>query len=372
MNRSSVLLVLALLLCGGPASAYHLWLETTHTGDLMPGDTLTIEVHLDTESDVGLAYFSASVVFPDGILQYDRPASSQTSYILFSPFEGKGLPSVYMVPRDITGPGPAEWPLASDQVNVDFMSFTVTDPTRAATSDELLATLVFDVVGTGSGQISLGATRDGNTFVADPGSGLADITPSISFGAPLSIDSVLPAVPVFGAVALVLLTGTLLVAGRSNALRIHQSKISAGCALLLGMAMFFAFSPGPGGAQSGGGGAGVGDVDDDGVPDEFDNCLDVPNGPLAGTGSCNAQEDHDLDGYGAPCDTDVNNDGVTALDEILGYIVVAGSTNPAYDFNCDGAVGIDDYGDLINDIVVYDLVGPSGLSCAGTAPCVGP
>jgi hypothetical protein len=56
--------------------------------------------------------------------------------------------------------------------------------------------------------------------------------------------------------------------------------------------------------------------DGDGVLDEADNCLLVPNGPDLQTGFCNTQLDGDMDGYGNPCDTDVNNDGATALDDV--------------------------------------------------------
>ena len=46
------------------------------------------------------------------------------------------------------------------------------------------------------------------------------------------------------------------------------------------------------------------DADGDGVPNELDNCIDIPN---AGVLAC----DSDMDGYGNACDADFNNDGVS-------------------------------------------------------------
>lgn len=113
------------------------------------------------------------------------------------------------------------------------------------------------------------------------------------------------------------------------------------------------------------------DSDLDGVPDPVDNCVLVPNGPLAGTGSCNAQEDGDSDGYGNPCDPDTNNDGATALDDTAAIIQAAAqvSLDPRYDLNCDGAVGLDDVAKLWADARAVAIPGPSGYACAGTIPC---
>jgi len=55
------------------------------------------------------------------------------------------------------------------------------------------------------------------------------------------------------------------------------------------------------------------DGDSDGVPDGYDNCSATANGPSAGTGACNSQEDYDADGYGQPCDGDVDNSGNTLV-----------------------------------------------------------
>ena len=114
------------------------------------------------------------------------------------------------------------------------------------------------------------------------------------------------------------------------------------------------------------------DGDSDGVPDNFDNCSVTANGPLASTGSCDGQEDGDLDGYGNICDTDVNNDGATGLDDVSIVFAAAAilSTDPVTDINCDGAAGLDDVSITFSDAAVLKTPGPSGLACAGTIPCV--
>jgi len=53
------------------------------------------------------------------------------------------------------------------------------------------------------------------------------------------------------------------------------------------------------------------DTDGDGIPDDQDNCMRTPNGPLAPDAGGNSQLDTDGDGYGNLCDGDLNNDGST-------------------------------------------------------------
>ena len=105
------------------------------------------------------------------------------------------------------------------------------------------------------------------------------------------------------------------------------------------------------------------DADGDGVPDAYDNCVDIANGPLASTGNCDAQEDYNTNGYGQVCDADLNEDGGVGLDDmgILLNNLNAGAGNTA-DLNCDGGVGLDDMGRLLNSLNLTP--GPSGLPCA--------
>ena len=109
------------------------------------------------------------------------------------------------------------------------------------------------------------------------------------------------------------------------------------------------------------------DGDSDGVPDSFDNCTTLANGPLAATGSCTGQEDYDSDGYGQPCDADLNNDGAVGLDDV-GAMLTGLNAPGVGDLNCDGAVGLDDAGTALG--ALNTAPGASGLACAGTGtPC---
>ena len=112
------------------------------------------------------------------------------------------------------------------------------------------------------------------------------------------------------------------------------------------------------------------DGDSDGAPDVADNCSGVANGPLAGTGSCNNQEDGDSDGYGNACDADVNNDGAVGLDDAGLMLLTLNTGDATMDLNCDGAVGLDDVAEALNTL--NQGAGPSGLERAGTIPCNGP
>jgi len=140
-----------------------------------------------------------------------------------------------------------------------------------------------------------------------------------------------------------------------------RSVVVLGCAALLAIGLSVTSFAGS-----------IVDADSDGVPDSFDNCSVVANGPLASTNSCNGQEDGDLDGYGNPCDTDTDNDGATSLADVSATFSAAAvaSTDPNFDFDCDGAASLADVSRVFSDAAVAAVPGPSGLACAGTIPCV--
>ncbi|MEM6638759.1 MAG: hypothetical protein AAF610_02560 [Pseudomonadota bacterium] len=97
------------------------------------------------------------------------------------------------------------------------------------------------------------------------------------------------------------------------------------------------------------------DVDGDGISNDADNCINVPNA---------AQEDADGDGFGNACDADLNNDcAVNTID--LGLFRAAffsspGAPNwsPAADFNSDNVVNVIDLGAL--RALFFAPPGPSG------------
>ncbi len=107
------------------------------------------------------------------------------------------------------------------------------------------------------------------------------------------------------------------------------------------------------------------DIDGDGIPDAVDNCTHVPNPD---------QCDSNLDGLGNRCDPDSSNDGdvgITDFNDLRSYF---GQTcfEPFgacadVDYDCDGAVGIQDFNTLRT--FFGGSPGPSGLVCAGIAPC---
>ena len=114
------------------------------------------------------------------------------------------------------------------------------------------------------------------------------------------------------------------------------------------------------------------DGDGDGLLDSIDTCVDVYNG-FGDPFSCD-QRDGDDDGYGNACDTDLNNDGATGLDDtadMLGAasILPLGPVWDRFDINCDFAAGLDDVSVVFQDAVSVATPGPSGLACAGEEEC---
>lgn len=106
------------------------------------------------------------------------------------------------------------------------------------------------------------------------------------------------------------------------------------------------------------------DADGDGVPDQYDNCLNTPNGPLGG--ACTAQQDADEDGYGNACDGDFTQTGSVGAGDLDAVLNNQNTNILLYDIDCTGTVGSGDLDFVLNK--QNTLVGPSGLSCAGLVP----
>jgi hypothetical protein len=107
------------------------------------------------------------------------------------------------------------------------------------------------------------------------------------------------------------------------------------------------------------------DMDSDGTVDVLDNCKLDPTVPTpCGT-------DEDMDGYGASCDADYNQDGVVDFVDIPFFVAALGagvSSGRDEDHNCDGVVDFVDIPFFTNGLGL-GTPGPSGLPCAGTVPC---
>ena len=109
------------------------------------------------------------------------------------------------------------------------------------------------------------------------------------------------------------------------------------------------------------------DTDSDGVIDAYDTCINIANAP----GSSN-DCDTDTDGYGNPCDCDYDDSGICDLIDfnIWKADFLAGSTgNIETNMDCGaGPVDLIDF-NLWKAGFLAGSPGPSGLLCAGNAPC---
>ncbi|MDJ0786218.1 MAG: peptidylprolyl isomerase [Myxococcota bacterium] len=84
-----------------------------------------------------------------------------------------------------------------------------------------------------------------------------------------------------------------------------------------------------------------GDVDDDGIADDLDNCVDVANPD---------QRDDDGDGYGTVCDADLNDDGIVGAGDFFAVLrpclnlpVASNPECAIADFDGDGVVSPADF-----------------------------
>jgi hypothetical protein len=111
----------------------------------------------------------------------------------------------------------------------------------------------------------------------------------------------------------------------------------------------------------------IADVDGDTIPDVFDDCSAVANGPATAGKPNQLDSDSPTDGYGNMCDGDLDNDGVVGGTDFGIFSGLFGGGDLRADFTGDGVIGGTDFGEFVG--FFGGGPGPSGLNCAGTSPC---
>jgi hypothetical protein len=125
------------------------------------------------------------------------------------------------------------------------------------------------------------------------------------------------------------------------------------------LASLFAF----GFAMSASAGA-VTDGDSDLVPDQFDNCDTVKNGPNEAPKN---QRDTDVDGYGNACDPDYDQNNAVTPTDFAVFLADFGGAGDLTDHDGNGAVTVTDFSVFL--LYFGGPQGSSGLACAGNQPC---
>jgi len=106
------------------------------------------------------------------------------------------------------------------------------------------------------------------------------------------------------------------------------------------------------------------DTDNDLVPDQFDNCRLVANGPNQTTN----QIDSDIDGYGNRCDADYDQNCSTTAGDFGTFLASFGLNDCGerdHDGNC--LISAADFGVFLakfSGVGIANAPGPSGLVCA--------
>lgn len=114
----------------------------------------------------------------------------------------------------------------------------------------------------------------------------------------------------------------------------------------------------------------VTDTDSDLVPDGFDNCSTLANGP----GEASNQVDTDQDGFGNRCDPDFDQDGQVLTSDFSGFLSVfpgaATGADEIYDLDGDQQALTSDFSIFLG-FFPGGTPGPSGLGCADATIDVG-
>jgi len=113
----------------------------------------------------------------------------------------------------------------------------------------------------------------------------------------------------------------------------------------------------------------VADGDSDAVPNVFDNCDALANGPAEGSN----QVDSDQDGYGNACDADYTQDTFVDTNDFAIFLAAfTGATpNAATDHDGDGFTNVNDFATFLAGFTsAVPQIGSTGLSCGMVVPCL--
>jgi len=108
------------------------------------------------------------------------------------------------------------------------------------------------------------------------------------------------------------------------------------------------------------------DQDDDGVPDDRDDCIAVPNGPLHPDAGGYSQRDTSGAGYGNLCDADFDHNGIVNFADLAYLKAHFGTSDPNADLDGNGIVNFADL--AITKSLFGKPPGPSGLHGEAGSP----
>jgi hypothetical protein len=189
---SALFLALAVLVAGaGPASAYRMFLDTDYGGEtLAVGDTLSVDLFLDTEGESDLFILSVAVLWDPTAVALRTDLSEVPSQILYTPAGGIGSPATSLESIHPLALWPGDRPPGMAQLNVDYVldNFSAPSGTSATSDAELMASLTFEVLSGGETDISTAFTSANIVTLLREGSQL-DITDQVSLdGSPVRIN----------------------------------------------------------------------------------------------------------------------------------------------------------------------------------------
>ena len=193
----NILVAAMLVFSAASASAISFTLTGANGQSVNPGDTVTVQVTMDTEATTGITVMSVGVLFDASRLSYNVGLSSATSYGLYT--SGKNNNFIKAAVTCGGYPGGAGGTLgnpgcaltSAGQVNLDYVSTDLTTGTQSPQNttagatfvNAVLAELVFNVIDpavAGFASIALTDSAPGNV-IGQPGG--ASTTATLNNGA---------------------------------------------------------------------------------------------------------------------------------------------------------------------------------------------